>query len=46
MQKKRGFTPHAWVHFPIVQVSQYICMKLPITDDNDRTHKNHANTLS
>ena len=37
---------HAGVHFPNEPVSQYICMKLPITDDNDSTHKNDANTLS
>ena len=46
MRKKRGFTLHAGVHFPNEPVSQYICMKLPITDDNDSTHKNDANTLS
>ena len=27
-------------------VSQYKCLHLPKTDDNDRTHKNDANTLS
>ena len=46
MREKRGFTPHAGMHFPSEPVSQYICMKLPITDNNDRTHKNDANPLS
>ena len=46
MRKKKHLTPHAWVHFPSEPVSQYICIKLPITEDNDRTHKNDANTLS
>ena len=27
-------------------VSQYICVNLPKTDDNDRTHENDANALS
>ena len=36
----------AEVYFPSEPVSQYICMKLPKTDDNDRTHKNDANILS
>ena len=36
----------AEVYFPSEPVSQNICMKLPKTDDNDRTHKNDANILS
>ena len=31
---------------PIEPVSQYRCMNLPKTDDNDRTHENDANALS
>ena len=34
------------VHFPTEAESKYICMKLPKTYDNDRTHKIYANTLS
>ena len=30
---------------PSKPVSQYRCMNLPITDDNDRAHKNDANAL-
>ena len=45
-EKRRGFTIHAGVHFPSKPVSQCICIKLLKTDDNDRTHKNDANTLS
>ena len=45
-EKRRDFTPYPGVHFPSEPVSQYIFMKLPKTDDIDRTHKNNANTLS
>ena len=45
-EERRGFNVHAGVHFPSEPVSQYICLKLPKTDDNDRTDKNAANTLS
>ena len=38
-KKRKGFTPHAGVLFPSEPVSQYRCMNLPKTDDNDRTHK-------
>ena len=31
---------------PKEPVSQYRCMNLPKTDDNDKTHENDANTLS
>ena len=44
--KRRGYTPRAEVLLPSEPVSQYICIKFPKTDDNDRTHKNDANTLS
>ena len=43
---RRGFTYHVGVLLLSEPVSQYICMKLPKTDDNDITHKNNANTLS
>ena len=36
----------AGVLLPREPVSQNICMKLLKTDDNDRTHKSDANTLS
>ena len=45
-EKRRGFTPYVGVHFPSEPVSQYIFMKLPKSDDIDRTHKNDANALS
>ena len=45
-EKRRGLTPHAEVLFPSGPVSQYICMKLAKTDDNDRAHKNDANILT
>ena len=45
-KKRRGFATHAGVYLPSKPVSQYICIKLLKTDDNDKTHKNHANTLS
>ena len=37
-KKRKGFTPHAGVLFPSEPVSQYRCMNLPKTDDNDRAH--------
>ena len=37
--------PDDGVHFPSELVSHYIWVKLPKTDD-DRTHKNDANSLS
>ena len=43
---EKGLYPHAGVLLPSEPVSQYICMKLPKTDDNDRTHKNDAKILS
>ena len=45
-EKRRGFTPHAGVLLPGEPVPQYIYIKLPKPDDNGRTHKNDANTLS
>ena len=39
-----GFNSHAGVLLPSELLSHYRC--LPKTDDNDRTHKNDANTLS
>ena len=44
-KKRKGFTPHAGVLFPSDPVSQYRCMKLPKTDDNDRAYRNYTNTL-
>ena len=40
-KKRKGFTPaplppHAGVLFPSEPVSQYRCMNLPKTDENDR----------
>ena len=46
MGEERGFTLHAGVLLPSESVSQYGCMNLPKTNDNDETHKNDANTLS
>ena len=40
-----GFTPRAGLLLPNELVSQYRCMNHPKTDDDDRTHKNDANTL-
>ena len=37
---------YAEVVLPSAPVSQYICMKLPKTDNNGRTRKNDANVLS
>ena len=37
--------PDDGVHFPSELVSHYIWVKLPTTDD-DRTHRNDANSLS
>ena len=37
-KKRKGFTPHAGVLFPNDPVSQYRCMNLPKTDDNNRAH--------
>ena len=45
-EKRRGFTPHTGVLLPSKLVSKYRCMNLPKTNDNDRTHKKDANTLS
>ena len=44
MGEERGFTSHTGVFLPSELSSQYRC--LPKTDDNDRTNKNDANTLS
>ena len=44
MGEEEGFTPHVGVFLPSELLSQY--RSLPKTDDNDRTHKNDANTLS
>ena len=49
MWDKRGesFTSYAGVFLsPNELVSQYRCMSLPKTNDNDRTYKNDANILS
>ena len=46
MGEEEGLYPRAAVHFPSKPVSQYTYMKLPKTDDNNKTHKNDANTLS
>ena len=47
MQEKRGaLLPMQGCSCPIEPVSQYRCMNLPKTDDNDRTHENDANALS
>ena len=43
MGEEEGFTSHAGVFLPSELFSPYSC--LPKTD-NDRTHKNDANTLS
>ena len=45
-ERSGGFTSHAWVLLPSEPVAQHRCMSLPKTDDNDRTYKNDANTLS
>ena len=45
-EKRRDFTPHAGVFLLNEPESQYICIKLLKTDDNDRTPKNDANILS
>ena len=37
-KKRKGFTPHAAMLFPSEPVSQYRCMNLLKTDDNDRAH--------
>ena len=39
-----GVTSHAGVFLPSELLSQHRC--LPKNDNNDRTHKNDANTLS
>ena len=44
MGEEEGFTSHAGVFLPSELLSQY--MYLPKPDDNDRTQKNDANTLS
>ena len=44
MGEEDGFTSHAGVFLPSELLLQYRC--LPKTDDNDRAHKNDANTLS
>ena len=47
MQDRKGAAlPRGRVLLLSEQVSQYRCMNLPKTNDNDRTHKNYANTLS
>ena len=46
MWEKNGFIPHAGVLLPNEPISNYRCMDLHKTDDNDRTHKNDANILS
>ena len=39
MEEEKGFFYlHAGVLFPSEPVSQYRCMNLPKTDDNDRAH--------
>ena len=45
-EKSRGFTPHAGVFLPSEPESQYTCIKLLKTDDNDRAPKIDANILS
>ena len=45
-RRRGGLYPHAGVSLPNDPASQYRCMNLPKTDDNDRTHKNDTNTLS
>ena len=37
-KKRKGFIPHPGVLFTSEPVSQYRCMNLPKTDDNDRAH--------
>ena len=37
-KKRKGFTPHAGVLFPSEPVSQYRCMNLPKTGNNDTAH--------
>ena len=37
-KKRKDFTPHAGVLFPSDPVSQYRCMNLPKTNDNDTAH--------
>ena len=46
MGEEEKLYTHAGVLLPGEPVSQYICMNLPKTDNNDRTHKYDANTLS
>ena len=36
--EEEGFTPYAGELFPSEPVSQYRCMELSKTDDNDRMH--------
>ena len=38
LEKRRGFTPHAGMLFASELVSQWKCLNLPKTDDNDRKH--------
>ena len=44
MGEEGGFTSHVWVFLPSELLLQY--RWLPKTDNNDRTNKNDANTLS
>ena len=37
-KKRKGFIPHPGVLFTSEPVSQYRCMNLPKTDDDDRAH--------
>ena len=48
MWEKRGDLPPCGGASPLPRdpVSQYSCKNFPKTDDNDRIHKNDANTLS
>ena len=43
-EKRRDFTSMQGCS-ALVSKYQYICMKLPKTDDNNRTHKNDTSTL-
>ena len=44
MGEEGGFTSHVGVFLPSELLSQHMCF--PKTDDNDRTYKNDANTLT
>ena len=46
MGEEEGVYPHGGVLLSSEPVPQYMCIKLPKADNNDRAHKNDVNTLS